>query len=84
LFDEAVAVAAADGGHQFIAHAVGVRASDVIAFEKDLVAAADAHHLVAEFIEARGGIAGAGESEEGEAEESAVEEAAKELSRSRH
>ena len=43
LLDQAVAVAAAHGGHEFVAHAVGVGAADVIALEKDLVAAADAH-----------------------------------------
>ena len=84
LFDQAVAVAAVDGGHQFVAHAVGVGAADVIAFEKNLVAAADAHHLVAEFVEARGGIAGAGEGEDGETEQAAVQEAADDLSWSRH
>src|SRR5258708_23386434 len=54
LLDQAVAVAARDGSHEFVPHAVGGRAADVIAFQKDLVAAADAHHLVADFSEASG------------------------------
>jgi len=37
----------------------------VIAFQENLVASADAHHLVADFVEARGGIAGAQEGEGG-------------------
>ena len=53
-----------------------VRAADVIAFEKNLVAAADTHQLVAEFIEARGGIACPHEREDGETEEAASEQAA--------
>ena len=74
LFDQAVAVAAADGGHQFVAHAVGVGAADVVAFEQNLVAAADAHELVADFVEASGGIAGAGQGEHGEGQQGAVEQ----------
>jgi len=66
LLDQAVAVAAAEGGHQFVAHAIGIGAAHVIAFEKNLVAAANAHHLMAKFVEARGGISGADESEDGE------------------
>ena len=46
-----------DRCHEFVAHAVGIRAADVVAFQKNLVAAADAHHLMADFIEARGRIA---------------------------
>jgi hypothetical protein len=45
----------------------------VIAFQENLGAAADAHHLMAEFVEARGGIAGAGEGEDGETQHAAVE-----------
>jgi hypothetical protein len=48
----------------------------VVTLEKDLAATADAHHLVADLIEAGGGIAGAGESEDGEGEQAAVEKAA--------
>jgi hypothetical protein len=55
----------------------------VIAFQKNLVAAADAHHLMAEFIEARGRIAGAGEGEDGETEKAALHKAAKDLEWSR-
>src|SRR5579872_1411304 len=76
LFDEAVAIAAGDGGHEFVAHAVGVGAADVVAFEKNLVAAADAHELVAEFVEACGRIAGSHEREDGETEDAALEQAA--------
>jgi len=76
LLDEAVAVAAADGGHEFVAHAVGVGAADVVALEQDLVASADAHELMAEFVEAGGGVSGAGESGDSEGEQSAVESAA--------
>ncbi len=84
LFDQAVAVAAADGGHQFVAHAIGTGTADVIAFKKNLVAAADAHHLVAEIGEARGGIAGAGEGEDRESEDAALQESAENWVESRH
>ncbi len=49
-----------------------VGAADVVAFQKNLIAAADAHHLVADFVEAGGGIAGAEESEDGGAEQEGV------------
>jgi hypothetical protein len=75
LLDQAVAVAAADGGHQFVAHAVGVGAADVVALQQNLVAAADAHHLMADFVEARGRVAGAEQGEDGEGEQAAVEAA---------
>jgi hypothetical protein len=65
LLDQAVAISAIDRCHEFIAHAVGIRAADVVAFQKNLFAAADAHHLVADFVEARGGIAGAEKDEDG-------------------
>ena len=61
LLDEAVAVSAGDGGHEFVAHAVGIGAADVVALEQDLSATADAHQLMAELVEASAGIAGAGE-----------------------
>jgi hypothetical protein len=48
----------------------------VIAFEQDLVAAADAHQLMAEFVETGGGICRAGEDENGCGEHRAVEDAA--------
>jgi hypothetical protein len=51
----------------------------VIALQKNLVAAADAHHLVAEFGEAGGGIAGTGEGEDGERERGAVQESSEGL-----
>jgi len=79
LLDQAVAIAAGDCGHQFVAHAVGVGAADVIAFEEDLIAAANAHQLMAEILEARGGIAGADKGEDGEAKRDAVQGAAADL-----
>jgi hypothetical protein len=39
---------------------------------------------VAEFVEASGGIAGAGEGEDGETEEAALQQAAEDLGWSRH
>jgi hypothetical protein len=45
----------------------------VVAFQKNLIAAADAHHLMADFVEARGGIAGAEKGEDGEAEQEGVQ-----------
>jgi hypothetical protein len=44
----------------------------VVAFEQDLAATADAHELMAEFVEASAGIAGAGKSENGGGEDRAV------------
>ena len=52
-----VTVTALDGGHKLLAHAIGVRAANVIALEEHLVAAAHAHERVAEAIEARIGVA---------------------------
>jgi hypothetical protein len=46
----------------------------VIAFQKNLVAAADAHHLVADLVKARGGVAGAEERDDGEAEQDGLRE----------
>jgi hypothetical protein len=48
----------------------------VVAFEKDLAAAADAHQLMAEFSETRGRISGAGEGEDGERKDGALQNAA--------
>ncbi|HXP41084.1 MAG TPA: hypothetical protein VN833_12460 [Candidatus Acidoferrales bacterium] len=45
----------------------------MIAFQKNLVASANAHHLVADFVEARGGIAGAEESEDKGAEQEGLQ-----------
>jgi hypothetical protein len=56
----------------------------VVALEKDLITAADAHHLMAEFVEARGRIAGASYGADDETEQTAVEKAAEELGWSRH
>jgi hypothetical protein len=55
----------------------------VVAFQKNLVAAADAHHLVADFIEARGWIAGAEEREDGRAQQDGFREFVSELPTSR-
>ncbi len=43
-------------GRQLVAHAIGVRAADVIALQQHLVAAAHAHQLMAELVEARVGV----------------------------
>ena len=43
-------------GHQLVAHAVGVLAADVIALQQNLVAAAHAHQLMAQLVEARVGV----------------------------
>jgi hypothetical protein len=48
----------------------------VIALQKNLAATADAHQLMADFLEAGGGIAGAGEHEDGEREQTALQQAA--------
>jgi hypothetical protein len=48
----------------------------VVTFQKNLVATADAHQLVAEFVEARGGIACAHEREDGETKQAGLEQAA--------
>ncbi len=76
LFDQAVAVAAGDSSHQFVAHHVGVGAADMVTFEEDLIAAADAHQLMAELFESRRGITGAGEGTDGDAEQGALQRAA--------
>jgi hypothetical protein len=48
----------------------------VIAFEENLVATADAHHLVADFGEAGGGVSGAEEGEDGGAEQEGLDDLA--------
>jgi hypothetical protein len=60
-----VVVTPVDGRNQFGAHAVGVGTSDVVAFQQDLVAAADTHHPVAEIVDAGGLVASAEEGENG-------------------
>jgi hypothetical protein len=45
----------------------------VIAFQKNLVAAADAHHLMADFSEAGGGISSAEECEDSGTEQDGLE-----------
>jgi hypothetical protein len=37
----------------------------MIAFQQNLIAAADAHHLMADFVETRAGVSGAEEGEDG-------------------
>src|SRR5579863_7737092 len=49
---EIVVVAAIDGGNQFRPHAVRIGTANVIAFQQNLVAAADAHHAMAKIIKA--------------------------------
>ena len=46
----------------------------MIAFQKNLIATANAHHLVADFVEAGGGVTGAEESDEGGAEQQRLAE----------
>jgi hypothetical protein len=48
----------------------------VVAFQKNLAATADAHQLVAKFVEARAGIPGAGEQKDSQREQGAVQSAA--------
>src|SRR5713101_9088429 len=57
LHDEVVIVAAIQCGQQLIAHLVGRLAPDVIAFEQDLSASANAHHAMTELV-AAGIVAG--------------------------
>ena len=66
LQGEIVIVAAIHRGNQFRSHAVGIGASDVIAFQQNLVAAADAHHAMAKIVEAGGFVPGTEQGEEGE------------------
>jgi len=85
LLDEVIIVAAGDGGHQLIPHAVGVGASNVVAFQEELAAcSADTNEAVADFVEAGGRISGTGESENGEGEQDAVEDAAEDGMWGRH
>src|SRR5882724_1244814 len=60
LQDEIVTLGAIESRHQLIPHFVGIRATNVIAFEKNLTASARAHHPVAELVET-GGVTGAEE-----------------------
>jgi hypothetical protein len=84
LLDQAVAIAASDGGHELVAHAVGIGAADVVALEQNLVASADAHQLMADFVKAGSGISGAGKGEDGDGQECAVEGAADDGMLGRH
>ena len=45
----------------------------MVTFQKNLVAAADAHQLVAKLSKARGGVSGPGEEEDCEAEQECLE-----------
>ena len=56
LQDQRIAVAAREAGGKLIAHAVRVGAADVIAFQQNLIAAAHAHELMAQLVEARIGV----------------------------
>ncbi len=78
LQDEIVVIVAAfvERGLQLVAHLVGVRAADVIAFEQYLAASADAHHSMAEIFEARGIVAGAHENKYPERERGGLRTAA--------
>jgi len=74
LLDQTVAVSAVEGCQKLVAHAVGGGAADVVAFQKNLIAAADAHHLMADFVKARGGIAGTEEREDSGAQQEGLGE----------
>ena len=52
LHDEVVIVAAIQCRDQLVPHFVGRRTPDVIAFEQDLSASANAHHAMTELVEA--------------------------------
>ena len=52
LQHQGIAVAALDAGNQLVAHALGVGAADMVAFQQNLVAAAHAHQAVSQFVEA--------------------------------
>ena len=69
LQGQIVVVATIHCGYEFPAHAVGVGAAHVIAFEEDLVASADAHHAMAEIVDAGRFVARAEQGEEGECQE---------------
>ena len=73
--DAAVGQAGGDFGAELVDLAVGVGAADVVALEEDLAAAADAHELVADGVEARGGCAGAEHGDSEDADQCDVEEA---------
>jgi hypothetical protein len=49
---EIVTVASINGGCEFTPHAIGIGASDVVTFQQNLTAAARAHELVAQIVEA--------------------------------
>jgi hypothetical protein len=55
----------------------------MVALQKNLVAAADTHHLVADLVEARSGIAGAEQGEDRGAEQKNVSDPADSLARAR-
>src|SRR5205807_1389459 len=65
LENEVVVVSAIEGGHQFAAHAIRIGAAHVVALQKDLAAAAHAHHLVAKLPETSTVVSGAHERDEG-------------------
>ena len=46
----------ARGRGQFVAHASRIGAADMVAFQQNLIAAADAHQLMAQLVEARVGV----------------------------
>ena len=79
LFDETVAVTPLYGSHEFVAHAVRIGASDMVAFQQEFAAGpANAHEPVSDFLETGGGISGAGEGDYSYGEERAVKNAAEE------
>ena len=81
LQSEIVVVAAIHCSDQFAAHALGVGAADVIAFEQDLVAATDAHHSVAKVVHAGRLVASAKQREHGERQHEQLSAAFQEAAR---
>ena len=56
LQDQRIVVATLNAGDQFIAHALGIGAAHVVAFQQHLIAAAHAHQPMAQLVEARVGV----------------------------
>src|SRR5579875_1360427 len=61
-------------GAQLVDHAIRIGAADVVAFQQDFSAAARAHQLVAERIEAGGGSAGTEHGERGDENDGELED----------
>src|SRR6266404_8898266 len=68
LQGQIVVLAAIQSSHKFVAHAVGVGAAHVVAFQQNLVAATDAHQSVTKTVEASSVVTGAEEGKYAQAE----------------